>query len=152
MTIQSTKQKDNKTVSALTNQPRWGLWVCWMWVALVAAACSPQAPEQTLEERAQARWDLLLERDFEGAWAYMSPGYRETTPASDFALETANRPVRWLSATVSGKDCEEDVCKISVLVEYRAPGAPSGMSDIRLSRTIEETWIRLDGAWWFVQN
>jgi len=128
---------------------RW--WVLGLMASLVVA-CSPQGAQETLEERAQARWDLLLERDFEGAWAYMTPGFRETTNQYDYARDMAGRPVRWLSATVSGKNCEEDVCKINVLVEYRAVGAPSGMGQMRLSRTITETWIRLDDAWWFVQN
>jgi hypothetical protein len=152
MMIGSTDKEEGETVKAMTNLPRLGRWTIVGCVVLLVAACSPQGPQQTLEERAQARWDLLLERDFEGAWAYMTPGFRETTPAFDYAVDAARRPVRWLSAAVSGKECEEDVCKISVLVEYRAPGAPSGMSEIQLSRTIEETWIRLDGQWWFVQN
>ncbi len=128
------------------------LFLALVFMALMLAACQPQEPSETVEDRAQARWDLLLERDFEAAWEYMTPGYRETTNRYDYARDMAGRPLRWLSAEVVAKDCQEDLCKISILVGYRAVGAPAGMGQMRLSREIEETWIRLDGAWWFVQN
>ena len=144
--------KDDKTVREALDRASYKQWVMWALLVVVVAGCSPQGPSESVEDRAQARWDLLLERDFEGAWAYMTPGFRETTNQYDYARDMAGRPIRWLSATVSGKNCEEDICNISILVEYRAVGAPSGMGQMRLSRTISETWIRLDGAWWFVQN
>lgn len=147
-----TLYEDKTTVRYPQKRLNLKAWALAMAAAWLVAACAPQAPTQTIEERAQARWDLLMERDFEGAWAYMTPGFRETTNQYDYARDMAGRPIRWLSATVSGKNCEEDVCKISVLVEYRAVGAPSGMGQMRLSRTINETWIRLDDEWWFVQN
>jgi len=121
-------------------------------VASVLVGCRSEAPTETLEERAQARWDLVLARDFEAAWEYLTPGFRQTTNRYDYARDMAGRPLRWLSAEVVAKECEEDLCKINVLVGYQAVGAPAGMGRMRLSREIEETWIRLDGAWWFVQN
>ena len=121
-------------------------------VGSVLVGCRSEAPTETLEERAQARWDLVLARDFEAAWEYLTPGFRQTTNRYDYARDMAGRPLRWLSAEVVAQDCEEDLCKINVLVGYQAIGAPAGMGQMRLSREIEETWIRLDGAWWFVQN
>lgn len=120
--------------------------------ALVLVACQPATEEETVESRAAARWELVLARDFEAAWEYMTPGFRQTTNRFDYARDMAGRPLRWLSAEVAGKECEEDLCKIKILVGYQAIGAPAGMGQMRLSREIEETWIRLDGAWWFVQN
>lgn len=121
-------------------------------MALALVACQPATQEETVESRAAARWELVLARDFEAAWEYMTPGFRQTTNRFDYARDMAGRPLRWLSAEVSGKECEEDLCKIKILVGYQAIGAPAGMGQMRLSREIEETWIRLDGAWWFVQN
>lgn len=128
------------------------LFVGLMVITLVLVGCQPQGPSEAVEDRAQARWDLVLERDFEAAWEYMTPGFRETTNRFDYARDMSGRPLRWLSAEVVSKDCEEDLCKIKILVGYQAVGAPAGMGQMRLSREIEETWIRLDGAWWFVQN
>jgi len=128
------------------------LTLAWLMAAVLLAACQPQTAEETPETRAQSRWDLILERDFEAAWEYLTPGFRETTNRFDYARDMSGRPLSWLSAEVLGQQCEEDLCKIKVLVGYRAIGAPAGMGQMRLSREIEETWIRLDGAWWFVQN
>ena len=121
-------------------------------LVVLLVGCRSEGPTETLEERAQARWDLVLARDFEAAWEYLTPGYRQTTNRFDYARDMAGRPLRLLSAEVVGTECEEDLCKINVLVGYRAVGAPAGMGQMRLSREIEETWIWLDGAWWFVQN
>lgn len=126
----------------------------WVLVATltVLVGCQPQVVEEAVETRAQERWELILARDFEAAWEYLTPGFRQTTNRFDYARDMTGRPLRWLSAEVVSKQCEEDLCKINILVGYQAIGAPAGMGQMRLSREIEETWIRLDGAWWFVQN
>ncbi len=122
-------------------------------LALVLSACGgPSEPEQTLEERVLARWEHMIERDFEAAWEYYTPGFRQTTPRLDFAHDMTRRPVRWTAAEVVGTDCEEELCRVAVELEYRVPGAPSGQSGMRLSRTIEDQWVLLDGQWWFSAN
>lgn len=102
--------------------------------------------------RAEARWKLVLDRDFEIAWDYLTPGYRETTKRFDYARDRAGRPFQFLSADVVSEECQEDLCKIKVLVTYRAIAAPAGMGKMVLSRELEETWIQVDGTWWMVEN
>lgn len=125
-------------------------------VVLALAACATtgtdSVPTQSVEERAQQRWAHLVERDFEAAWALHTPGFRQTTNAADFSRDMARRPIRWLSATVQSADCEADRCEVVVAVTYQAIAAPSGQRRLRLTRPVEETWVRLDGEWWFVQN
>lgn len=118
----------------------------------LTACGGPAEPEQTLEERVMARWQHMIERDFEAAWAYYTPGFRQTTPQLDFARDMGRRPVRWTAARVVGKECEEEICQVDVEVEYRAVGAPSGQSQMRLTRTIEDQWVFLDGQWWYSAN
>ena len=102
--------------------------------------------------RSEARWKLVLDRNYEEAWDYLTPGFRETTNRYDYARDRTGRPFRYLGAAVMSEECQEDICKIKVLVRYRAIAAPSGMSKMTLSREIEETWIRVDGSWWLVEN
>ncbi len=121
---------------------------------LAACAGTGGGPvEQTVEERAQERWDHLLARDFEEAWALYTPGFRSQTDPRAFAGALSNRPVRWLGAVVRpDSDCDGDRCRVVVDVTYQPIGAPAGQGRLRMTRPVDETWIRVDGQWWFVQN
>lgn len=127
-----------------------------LFAAALLAACAgtggPVPAEVSVEERAQERWDHVVARDFESAWQLYAPGFRNANDQRDFSRDMARRPVRWLGAAVQAADCEGDRCKVSVAVTYQAVGAPAGQRRIRMTRTLEETWIRLDGQWWFVPN
>jgi uncharacterized heparinase superfamily protein len=94
----------------------------------------------------------LIARDFQNAWELHSPGFRETTPVDEFTRDMARRPVRWLAAEVRSAECGDDRCEVRVAVTYQAIAAPAGQRRLRMTRTLEETWIRLDGRWWFTQN
>jgi hypothetical protein len=124
--------------------------------AMLLAACAgtggPVPAEISVEERAQQRWDYLVAREFESAWTLYTPGFRQTTSADDYRRDRARRPVRWLTGQVQDAVCEDDRCQVTVVVTYQAPTAPAGQRRIRMTRNIEETWIRLDGQWWFAQN
>lgn len=125
-------------------------------VALLLAAgflvgCE-SAPEETAHERSEARWALMIDREFEQAWDYYTPGFRETTPRKAFSDDMKRRPIRWYDAKVEEADCDGDRCTISVEVTYRAIAAPHGQSHMRMTRKLDETWIRLDGQWWYSPN
>ena len=46
-------------------------------VLLSACATSPRiSPEESVKERATARWELFFSGDLAGAYEYLSPGYR----------------------------------------------------------------------------
>ncbi|MCA1778105.1 MAG: hypothetical protein LC637_01605 [Xanthomonadaceae bacterium] len=119
------------------------------------AACTqndPRPPEEIVAERAQARWDALIEKTFQDAWQFHTPAYRERTPPDDFEQDLKRRPVQWISAEVQSVSCEADSCEANVLVGYRVPVAPAGMSNMGMRRPITERWIEVDGGWWFVPS
>ncbi|MFU8832498.1 MAG: hypothetical protein ACNA7J_10115 [Wenzhouxiangella sp.] len=119
---------------------------------LAGCATTPPVAEQSVEERAQARWNHLVTRDFDEAWTYYSPGFRETTSVRAFDRDMHRRTIRWLEAQVRSATCEGDRCNVSVAVTYQALAAPAGQGRMRVTRNLDETWIRLDDQWWFVQN
>ena len=114
-------------------------------------ACGTPEP-QSVEERAQARWDHVVAREFEQAYEFFSPGYRETTPLHEYMIDVLSRPVRWVEAEVIGASCLEDVCRLSVQVTYQPATGPGHFRQLRPTRTIEERWIRIDGVWWHSVN
>jgi len=119
--------------------------------ALLAACGDPRPPEEIVAERAQARWDALISREFETAWDYYTPGFREHTDSRDYDVEMRGRAVVWTDAEVVSAECEEDRCEVSVQVAYRIPHAPAQLSGMESSRRINETWIGIDRQWWYAE-
>lgn len=125
--------------------------------ALSLAACTPSEPpepEQTdsdiVIDRAQARWNALIAGDHEAGYAFYTPGFREQTSVVDFTIDMRGRPIQWVAAEVQSANCDGDRCEVETDLEYRVPSAPAQMSGMGNRRPIEETWIRIDGSWWFV--
>ena len=116
---------------------------------LVACAPAPE-PAEIVIEKAQARWDALVERDFAVAYEYTTPGFRERTQVEDYRLDMMRRPLRWESAQVQQVECEEMRCSVEILVGYRVPVGPTGIRNMQNQRPVRENWIEVDGDWWFV--
>ena len=118
------------------------------------AACAPELPpEDAVENRAQQRWDALIAFNPNEAWEFYTPGFRSSHPQRSFAQDMSRRPIRWLEAEVTEVLCEEeDLCTAWVEVKYDAPGAPPTMRGVELRRAVEETWLRIDGQWWYAEN
>jgi len=121
--------------------------------AVAGCANTPSTPEQTLEERSQARWNHILADEYEQALTYYTPGYRQITSAADYEIWVKSRPVHWTGAEVKGSECEsEDRCTLIVDLGYRVPSAPTGIKDMQMQRDVQEQWIRLDGQWFFATD
>ncbi|QOC23051.1 hypothetical protein IC757_02515 [Wenzhouxiangella sp. AB-CW3] len=118
----------------------------------VLAACQAEpelTPDEAVHERAQERWDLRLEQEYGEAYEYYSPGYRQTVDAYSHVADQRNRAVMYTGARVVSVECESEICRARVRVEYRVPGAPSGLSRVTSERTITENWIHSGGEWWY---
>ena len=116
----------------------------WAALGVGLAACAsisvdspPEAKQKLVAERAQARWELLLKGDVEGAYQYLSAGSKAGTP---LALYKAKIKPIWRKAKVDKVDCEAEVCKVWMLVTY----------DYKTMKGIEtpfpETWIIENGT------
>ena len=140
-----------------TNMATWEMKIiCLACLALTLAGCQSgedsAARPQTVEERAQARWDRMVERDFAGAWEYYTPGFRQQYQQDIFASDMRDRPVQWLGAEVLESRCEsDDKCEVTVSLNYRTQ-APGLRSNMEVTRELKDEWIRLDGQWWYVKN
>jgi hypothetical protein len=73
------------------------------------------------EERAVAKWRLLINREFAEAWEFQTPGARCDT---------------------------EDSCLVSLEVPFQV-GLGRGVGTVTAPSFIAERWLRLDGAWYY---
>ena len=120
--------------------------------AILVAGCAGSGGTQrseTLEQRAQARWDLVTAGRYMDAYAYLTPGYRATKTVEAYIGEMSVRPVRWHSAAYQDHTCEtEDACTVRVKVKFSMVVPVRGVGSVGGDQFVSERWIRLDGAWY----
>lgn len=100
------------------------------------------------QRRAVERWELLINRQAEKAYDYLSPGYRATKKREDYAAEMNSRPIGWSKVYPSTETCEKpDICTVNLAIEYQAqmPGVGKSVTSIGY---VTETWIKSKGKWW----
>jgi len=129
-------------------------------LALALAGCASvqtpagTTPEEIVTKRAQDRWNLLLKPDYQAAYEYLTPGYREVRSYRHY-LATLGSSVKRVSADVIKVACEsEEVCKVNVEISYYygAQGSMGQPGDTPISRVSEETWIKVDDQWWIYKD
>ncbi len=118
---------------------------------LLMYACSttqPMAVEDTIEQRAVARWDALLGDDLTGAYEYLSPGYRSSVSSKQYQRSLLLKKVKWTSAEYIASDCTETICKVTISLGYTVYGAVPGVRAFKGTEKVEESWLRIDGNWY----
>ncbi len=120
---------------------------------LLLAGCAtapPKTPEQAVAERAQARWDALVERDFGTAYTYYSPGFRSAMTLDEYRGQLSQQRVRWTGAEFLGVECQAQVCEAEFRVAYDYRMPVQGVGTVSSRRPLTESWIRADGKWYYV--
>ena len=120
------------------------------------AASGPVVPTMTPQEvisgHAEERWSYLIERKPDLAWSFLTPGYRATHDAADYARNMGNRPVMWQKAEVQDVTCDDEVvsCAVSVRITYRIRSSLPGVGEIESSANVQERWLKLEGNWYML--
>jgi len=117
----------------------------WMVLGVGLAACAslsvnspPEAKQKIVAERAQARWELLIKGDMDGAYQYLSEGSKAATPLGLYKAKI--KPGLWHAAKVDKVDCEAEVCKVQMLITYDFRAARGGVMK-GIETPVPETWI-----------
>lgn len=101
------------------------------------------------EERAVAKWTLLINRQFAEAWEFQTPGARSVIGRDDYVATMSGRPVIWLGVRFIEKRCEtEDSCLVSLEIPFQV-GLGRGVGMVTAPSFVAERWLRLDGAWYY---
>lgn len=148
------------------SQWRFTAWMLLVSMAVASLSVSAERDEASLksdlQQRAESRWQALIEHDFRRVYEYQTPAYRELYSFEHFRAGYARGP--WLSARVteislaeagvgeSESNSESDVpitAQVNVSVEVAAT-FPSTSSTVRADTMLEENWIHQAGEWWYV--
>ena len=117
-------------------------------IVIVASGCEELGKrwnmpvDEEVRLRAQAWADHLIAGDIEGAWALTSPSYRQFSTWQQYNPRVQGSS-NWTSATVDSVRCTEDVCDVSVMVEYE-------LRTMKMSnrRPLDYKWVNVSGDWW----
>jgi len=133
------------------NLCRWLRIACLALVVAFAAGCasigagSGSAAEAIVLERAQARWNALVERDWNTAYPYITPAYRAIVPLKRYGNQFTG-PLQWESAKAHSATCEGARCTVRVEISFRTllPGHTDRLS----STFVDEVWVLEEGTWY----
>lgn len=110
----------------------------------LAKDAPPAVKEAAVAERANARWQALIKRDYEGAYKYSSPASREATPLDKF--QSRIQFVQYRTVTIDKVDCVAEACNVKLTLTYDYPPAKAK----GIVTLLEENWIIDQGQAWFV--
>ena len=121
-------------------------------IAVVVGGCagvgglSPDTPAAAKQEavaaRAKARWDALIKLDVAGAYEFLSPASKATTPLDVYRAK--HKLGMYREAKVDSVKCEADACTVEIRLTYdykRFKG---------ITTPVLEKWIITQGQAWFV--
>ena len=123
-------------------------------VAALAAGCasmggltkdSPAAEkEAVVAERAKARWEALIKRNYQEAYGYFSPPSRDQTTLSAFEAKVA--PIEYRMVKIDKVECAGEACSVKLTLTYDYPPAKAK----GVVTPLDESWIIDKGQAWFV--
>jgi hypothetical protein len=119
---------------------------------LLSSCATTTRAENNIEERVTARWDTLLSGDLAGAYEFLSPGFRSSVPSLRYQRQLLLNKVKWTSAQYIESDCTETTCKVKISLGYTVYGAIPGVNSFDGTQETEESWVNINGNWYFVPN
>lgn len=105
------------------------------------------ALKPVLEQRAESRWNLLIDGKGEQAYEFLSAGVRSSLDREVYANDMRSRPLLWLAADALDGQCEGGTCLVRVLVKVKFKIQAGGGRDMETDSVVTERWIEVDGVW-----
>jgi hypothetical protein len=123
-------------------------------VSLGLAGCAsmsaPEAPELAVRTLATQRWQALLAQDFNKAYTFVVPSYRQLNTADAYQKKRQGVPVKWISAKVLRVECGGQKCDVRIELESK-PLVPFAFNGT-ITSGIDETWVLENGRWWMLET
>jgi hypothetical protein len=108
-----------------------------------------------IAQRVEARWVAINAGDFEGAWSYSTPSFREVFPKHLYRMNFSQTVLNRLTAVeVTSYDARAAVASVAVRVMAEPTKYSSAAAKAvgAIPDTIEESWVFVDGEWWYIDR
>ena len=127
-------------------------------LAVLTAACATLRPDSPNEEkvkvvteRATARWNAIIGKDFASAYEYLSPASRAAVTPAGF--KTVASRIDYRGVKVTGATCDGATCRVKLILTYNASAAIKGGETAAINginTPLEENWVIDQGRIWYV--
>ncbi|GHT86030.1 hypothetical protein AGMMS49543_18450 [Betaproteobacteria bacterium] len=110
-----------------------------------------KTPEEIVALRSQARWDAIFANNWETAYSYATPAYRERVDLKAYrALHGSD--VDRKGARVAKVNCESaEACVATVTISFTMPQLPKRTTPLETS--FDERWLLgEDGRWYLLHR
>ncbi|MCK5855750.1 MAG: hypothetical protein KAG34_01225 [Cocleimonas sp.] len=108
-----------------------------------------KAQIEPAKDRAVARWNALIDRDWATAYSYESPNYRKNYSKRDF-IGSFGQAVTWVSikhrSTTAITETLADV-RLELLSTY-----DMGKDLVKIPSNTTERWKLIDDKWWHIKK
>lgn len=110
------------------------------------------ADERKLYERATARWAALSEFDLAKVYSFATPAYRKTHDQKHLNAQYHNKIFRKGVDIVSLKFSKDDKTEAKLRIKLKFQMAQSSSPQLIDGIAWEtDTWVKVDGQWWYVE-
>lgn len=102
------------------------------------------------KERALARWNALIKKEWTEAYSYETPSYRKNYTRLDF-INSFGSAVTWVSIKhISSAEVNDKLIdmKLQLLFLYDMGG---GGGEMKIPTMVEERWQLIDNNWWHIK-
>lgn len=100
--------------------------------------------ESAVAERAKARWQALIKRNYQEAYGFFSPASKDTTSLATYQAKMAGMDYR--SVSIDKVECVAEVCTVKLTLTYDYPQAKAK----GVVTPLDESWVIDKGQAWFV--
>jgi len=116
-------------------------------LALVASVAAGAAGDlEGLRVRAEARWAALIAGNFDEAYQFETPAYRELYKAQQYRARYG-KGLRWQRAKVVKMDLKSpEVAIVTLEIDYSFSVSGQGMMDNK--GLVTEPWVWIESQWW----
>jgi len=107
---------------------------------------------QLLKSRSKERWSMMIKRDFDAVYAYLSPERRKFLSVAGFK-QTIGNSIEWQSVEIKSASVDGKKGEVEVLINYRPliPGMPMD-EGFSIPETLTEKWYWDGSNWWYAEE
>jgi len=105
-----------------------------------------------IDGKAVARWNALINNDYEKAYQYIAPSYRELENLVTYQMriQKAQLNIQWNEVEFLGKECGEDSCVVNMNIHYTYQFSRRAFGEASAATKVEENWIKDGGSWYYM--
>ncbi|MBT2970265.1 MAG: hypothetical protein B6D72_02650 [gamma proteobacterium symbiont of Ctena orbiculata] len=117
----------------------------------VLPACVGLKPsvEEQVSARIEAYWQAMIQKDYEKAHSFLSPGFRLKVDKFVYRNRFAGK-TSFKAAAVDGLSCQKERCQAAMILEYTVHGVPPYGFEFNRTEERKELWVNVEGEWWLL--